>query len=207
MAVLRSCEAWPAPTRPLNKPFIDAPPPQRHSKTNEKNRLSCRYLASISLIRGEERQQPQDDRLPRCESFRCEGPEPRPAGPPNNRPDTCTRGSRTSLLSPSGIGHEPKPRCHGRSPLGPDTGCCALPGHCPSSMSLTGFSRAAPRPRIRSLGQAFDLASKRTESRSPAALVAVEQVRSRHLAIPIDRMNAHQHCVYYVSRFSGAKQH
>jgi hypothetical protein len=32
-------------------------------------------------------------------------------------------------------------------------------------------------------------------------------VRSRHRAIPIDRVNARQHSVRYVSRFSGAKQH
>ena len=145
----------------------------------------------------------------------CPGASPlhvrgRSPGQPARRttvPILAARGSRTSLLSPSGIGHEPKPRCHGRSPLGPDTGCCALPGHCPSSMSLTGFSRAAPRPRIRSLGQAFDLACKELSLDPRPALVAVEQVRSHHRAIPIDRMNAHQHSVRYVSRFSGVKQH
>lgn len=74
-------------------------------------------------------------------------------------------------------------------------------------MSLTGFSRAAPRPRIRSLGQAFDLACKELSLDPRPALVAVEQVRSHHRAIPIDRMNAHQHSVRYVSRFSGVKHH
>jgi hypothetical protein len=76
-----------------------------------------------------------------------------------------------------------------------------------SGAAILAARRAAPRPRIRSLGQAFDLACKELSLDPRPALVAVEQVRSRHRAIPIDRVNAHQQSVRYVSRFSGVKQY
>ena len=87
--------------------------------------------------------------------------------------------------------------------------CAAWPlmaGAAPEWRDDLAARRAAPRPRIRSLGQAFDLACKELSLDPRPALVAAEQVRSRHRAIPIDRVNAHQHSVRYVSKFSGARR-